>query len=231
MPRGSEKLTRLEVLISFIVRKEDDTCSYNSSFSSIQELADLNSLRELSILNLENVRGGKIEAEMAKLKDKQHIQHLVLQWDYEEEEEEEEEVVNNSAMVLEGLQPHPNLDIISIKGFPGLKTPKWMGSSSSLPNLVELKFYNCKSCTKFVGLGQLPCLRILKIDSMNSFKYLGDEFYYQQDEEFSKGSASTLFPSLTRLHIWYLENLEEWFAPPSPHNSFPCLGEVEIRMC
>ncbi|KAI3982225.1 hypothetical protein MKX01_034738 [Papaver californicum] len=229
MPRGIEKLTRLEVLTPFIVMKEDDTCSYNSSSSSIHELADLNSLQTLEILSLENVKGGKTEAEMAKLNDKQNIQDLILQWNFKEEEEEE--AVNNSTMVLEGLQPHPNLEKIFIRDFPGSKTPKWIGSSSCLPNLVELQFTNCKSCTKLIGLGQLPCLQILWIYGMDSVKCLGDEFYYQQDEEDSKGSASTLFPSLTELHIWKLENLEEWSAPPPPHNSFPCLEKVEIGSC
>ncbi|RZC54364.1 hypothetical protein C5167_013216 [Papaver somniferum] len=93
MPSGIEKLTRLEVLEPFIVmRKEDDisiadTCSYNSSSSTIHQLAHLNSLQRLKIVNLENVRGGKIEAERAKLKDKQHIQHLYLEWKYKKEEE------------------------------------------------------------------------------------------------------------------------------------------------
>ncbi|KAI3985241.1 hypothetical protein MKX01_039486, partial [Papaver californicum] len=232
MPRGIEKLTRLEVLIPFTARKEDNTCSYNSSSSSIQELADLNSLQTLGIENLENVRGGKTEAETAKLKDKQNIQFLYLQWNFNEEGEEM--VVNNSSMVMEGLQPHPNLKKISIMCFPGLKTPKWMGSSSCLPNLVELKLNDCKRCTKLVGLGQLPCLQILWLYKMNSVKCLGKEFYYQQEEEVeeSKGSATTtLFLSLTKLYIDKLEELEEWFAPPAPHNSFPCLELVVIYNC
>ncbi|KAI3977931.1 hypothetical protein MKX01_004629 [Papaver californicum] len=230
MPRGIEKLTLLQVLMPFIVRKEDDTCSYNSSSSSIHELADLKSLQKLMMVNLENVRGGKTEEETEKLKDKKNIQDLDLRWNFKEEEEEE--AVNNYAMVLEGLQPDPNLEILRIVGFPGLKTPKWMGSSSCLANLVELKFNDCKSFTKLVGLGQLPCLQILEIERMDSVKCLGKEFYFQQDEEETKGSAATtLFSLLTELIIRELEDLEEWFVPPPPHNSFPCLEIVDIRVC
>ncbi|XP_026438576.1 putative disease resistance protein RGA3 [Papaver somniferum] len=235
MPRGIEKLTRLEVLYSFSVRKEDDvsigTFSNNSSTSSIHELADLNSLRELMIKNLENVRGGDIEVETAKLIDKQNIQGLDLRWNFITGE-----VVNDSVMVLEGLQPHPNLEKLWIHGFPGLKLPKWMGSSSCLPNLVELGFLNCNCCINFVDLGQLPCLQILKMEKMNSIKCLGEEFYYQQQEvEESKGSAiapttrrRTLFPSLTELTMNELVNLEEWFAPD---NSSPFLEKVVINKC
>ncbi|XP_026421676.1 putative disease resistance protein RGA3 isoform X2 [Papaver somniferum] len=239
MPRGIENLTRLEVLEPYMVRKEYDlsigTCSYHSS-SSIQELENLNSLRRLSIELLENVRGGKIEAEKAKLKDKLIIQHLKLQW-MNFEEEEEEVVINNSAMVLEGLQPHPNLEELHIVGFPGLQTPKWMGSSSCLPDLVELTFSYCKFCTNLVGLGQLPYLQILKLNGMHSVKCLGMEFYYQQQEEeeenkgFAIATRRTLFPSLAELSIEGLENLEEWLAPPPPAKSFPCLKKVEIKRC
>ncbi|XP_026429644.1 disease resistance protein TAO1-like isoform X1 [Papaver somniferum] len=92
MPGGIENLTRLEVLDPYIFRKEDyvsiDGCSFNSVTSFIRELADINSLRRLVIVNLENVRGGKIEAERAKLKDKKNIQMLELRWNYKEEEDE-----------------------------------------------------------------------------------------------------------------------------------------------
>ncbi|XP_026382117.1 putative disease resistance RPP13-like protein 1 [Papaver somniferum] len=210
--------------------------------SNIQELEDLQSLQSLWIINLENVRGGKIEAEKAKLKGKQNIRKLSLEWK-KNFRAEEEWTTNNSFMALEGLQPHPNLEKLFIEGFPGLKLPKWMGSSSCLPNLVKLKFKDCKSCTKLVGLGQLPCLQILEIKRMNSVKCLGKEFYYQQqeeeevEEEESKGSATpatttrTLFPSLTTLLIRKLENLEEWSAPQQHDISFPCLEKVKIKEC
>ncbi|RZC89902.1 hypothetical protein C5167_028970 [Papaver somniferum] len=225
MPRGIENLTRLELLKPFIVNEEEDV-------SNIQKLAHLNSLRWLLIVNLGNVRGGKIEAEKAKLKGKQNIIYLELQWDCLEEEEKGV-AVNNSVLVLEGLQPHHNLEELWIHGFPGLKLPEWVGSSSCLPNLVKLKLVYCKSCTELVGLGQLPCLQILKIYRMNSVNCLGEEFYYhpQEKEEESKGYARTLFPSLTELRIRDLENLEEWSAPPPPDNSFPFLERVEIEYC
>ncbi|XP_026400503.1 disease resistance protein RGA2-like [Papaver somniferum] len=183
MPSGIKTLTRLEKLYSFMVSKKDnfsmDTFRYNSTSSSIHQLGDLNSLRKLYIVNLENVRGGKLEAETAKLKYKRNIHELLLRWSFKEEGV----VVNDSDTVLEGVQPHPNLEGLDILDYPGLKLPKWMGSSFCLPNLVRLKFYYCKNCEILVGLGQLPCLQILQIEGMNSVKCLGVEFYYQQEEE------------------------------------------------
>ncbi|XP_026417410.1 putative disease resistance protein At3g14460 [Papaver somniferum] len=233
MPRGIEKLTRLEVLYPFIVRKEDDvsidTCSHNSSSSSIQELADLNSLQWLRILHLENVRGGKIEAANAKLIDKQNIQDLDLRW--KSEEEEGDELAATATMVLEGLQPHPNLEKLSIYYFPGLKPPKWMSSSSCIPNLVTLKIFSSHNCGSPVGLGQLPCLKILHMFGMKSVKCLGKDFYHQQEEEGNEGFTTTLFLSLTSLYLYDMENLEEWVAPSRPDSSFPCLEHLEIKWC
>ncbi|XP_026457982.1 putative disease resistance protein RGA3 [Papaver somniferum] len=256
MPRGIEKLTCIEELVPYIVSKEEDIS--NNPSSSIRELADLNSLRRLLIVNLENVRGGKTEAETAKLKDKQNIQELDLRWKFKDEEEEIaddavdasmvleglqphldfEELAASAAtatMVLEGLQPHHNLEELHIRGFPCLKLPKWLGSTSSLPNLVELTISGC-NCGNIVGLGQLPCLRSLVLVGMNSVKCLGKEFYYQQEEEEgNKGgtadTTTTLFPSLNKLVIYGMDALEEWLVPSPPQNSFPCLEELGIRYC
>ncbi|XP_026390763.1 putative disease resistance protein At3g14460 [Papaver somniferum] len=235
MPRGLEKLTRLEELVPYLVRKDIEVStgtSYYSTSSSIQELADLNSLRKLKILNLENVRG-KIDAERANLKDKQNIKDLTLQWEPKEGEGDDLAVAITAAMVLEGLQPHPNLEIFYINGFPGLEPPKWMASSSSLPNLVKLTFHGNK-CENLVSLGQLSCLKILHILHMNSVKCLGKEFYQQEEVGYKGSSAAattTLFPSLTELRIQYMEDLEEWVAPSQPDNSFPCLEILQISFC
>ncbi|XP_026455156.1 disease resistance protein RGA2-like [Papaver somniferum] len=230
-PRGIEMLTHLEVLISYGVRKEEDRIGTNITDSSgIEELANLNSLRELKVCQLENVRG-KIDAERAKFKDKQNIRMLVLYW--------EDLVANNTDLVLDGLQPHPNLKELKIHGFSGLKLPKWMASFSWLPNLVKLSLSNFKRCEELPALGMLPCLKVLWIDEMSSVKCLGEDFYYQEEE--SKGSgkataaattiAAASFLSLVELRIEYMRNLERWVTPPPPHNSFPILENLSVHNC
>ncbi|XP_026428281.1 putative disease resistance protein RGA1 [Papaver somniferum] len=70
MPRGIETLTCLEVLESYVARnRETISSSGDAADSGIIELANLNSLRELTICYLEFVRSS-IDAERAKLKDK-----------------------------------------------------------------------------------------------------------------------------------------------------------------
>lgn len=127
------------------------------------------------------------------------------------------------AAAIEGLLPHPNLEILNIWVIPGLKLPKWVGSSSCLPNLVELRLVNCNSCRNLEGLGHLQCLRVL-------ISCLGiEEFYYQQEDEGNKGSADTTTFTNQIDHFW--DNLEEWAVPSPPHNCFPCLEEIRIHWC
>ncbi|XP_026405488.1 putative disease resistance RPP13-like protein 1 [Papaver somniferum] len=231
MPRGIEKLTCLETLWPYMVRKEEeDNCS--NGHSGIKELADLNSLQMLIISSLENVRGGKEDAERAKLKDKKNLRELKLNWRSNGDDEYDD-------MVLEGLQPHQNLRKLVISGFSGIKLPTWMGTLSScmLPNLVSLMFGNCKRCEKLPSLGMLPSLRDLTILGLKSVKCLGREFYCQQQHEEEKGGNNTqksttttvsFFPSLVELVISDMQNLEEWVAPVN-ENSFPLLEKLNLQ--
>ncbi|XP_026451743.1 putative disease resistance protein RGA1 [Papaver somniferum] len=214
MPGGIEMLTRLEVLKPYVVRKEKDYIGGANidDSSGIKELADLNSLRELTITHLHNVRGGGIDAGRAMLKDKQNIRSLDLQWG-EEGEAAASSSGNNSFVVLEGLKPHHNLKDLRIEYFDGIKFPKWMGSSYCLPNLVQLTLWVCTSCQKLPALGMLPCLKVLHIVGMSSVKRLGEEYYYQQDEEEVEESSNTVkattafFTSLIELKIEDIYNL------------------------
>ncbi|XP_026387799.1 putative disease resistance protein RGA4 isoform X2 [Papaver somniferum] len=229
MPRGIERLTCLEELRSYFVRKEE-VCS------GIEDLVCLNSLKVLEIRNLENVRG-KIDAQKGKLKDKQNIQGLFLYWSSCGDGTS----MLNDEMVLKGLQPHSNLKELRIDGFGGLTLPKWICSPYCLPHLVELYIVNC-FCERLPALGLLPCLRVLELYQFYSLKSLGDEFYYQgssqRDEEsgsstenFTVTTATTLFPSLTYFGILNMCALEEWVDSPPTCISFPSLKRLCIDGC
>ncbi|XP_026421663.1 putative disease resistance protein RGA1 [Papaver somniferum] len=237
MPRGIETLTCLETLESYTVRN-NETISCSGGGDGIEDLANLNSLEVLKILNLRFVRGG-IDAGRAKLKDKINLWSLFLDWccgDNDGNEMAFDEV-------LEGLKPHPNLRRLNIQKFSGLNLPEWMGSSNCLPNLVDLSLSECNRCEKIPSLGMLPCLKFLSIDLMRSVERLGDEFHYQQEEEristngnSNSGSTENLtaissFPSLIRLSIREMHNLIEWVSPLPIDKSFPFLVTLEIQKC
>ncbi|XP_026429135.1 uncharacterized protein LOC113325126 [Papaver somniferum] len=118
-----------------------------------------------------------------------------------------------------------------------LSDAKLLPDSLTMLTKLQLTLFDCKSCEKLVGLGQLPCLQILEMQGMNSIKCLGKEFYYNQEEEVEEGNkgstatARTLFPFLTELYIIEFENLEELFAPPPPDNFFHCLEKLGIKEC
>ncbi|XP_026417022.1 disease resistance protein RGA2-like [Papaver somniferum] len=216
MPRGIERLTCLETLKSYMVRQETEVCGSpgNKSYGGIEELAGLNSLEVLKIIKLENMRGGIEDGETAKLKDKQHLLKLHLEWGStvgDDDQVRSSRSVKDTA-VLVGLQPHSNLKKLSIIGFSGLNLPKWMmgcSLSNFLPNLVDLSFIDLDNCEQLPALGMLQFLRYLGIFRMKSIKCLGEEFYYQQEnreeEEESSSSdtakRSSLFPSLVELSM------------------------------
>ncbi|XP_026417614.1 disease resistance protein RGA2-like [Papaver somniferum] len=235
MPRGIERLTCLETLKNYNVRIENEICGSPGNNNGIEELAGLNSLQVLKIRKLENVRDGKEGAEKAKLKDKRHLRELNLSWGSTSDDEDVRKIRSlKDTAVLEGLQPPPNLKEFSIKGFSGVKLPKWMmgcSLSNCLPNLVELNLYKLNNCEKLPALGMLPFLRTLWIIEIDSINTLGEEFYYQQENSSSSNTTtkrSSLFPSLVELHIG-LENLEEWVAPPlSSSSCFPSLEQLNI---
>ncbi|XP_026386823.1 disease resistance protein RGA2-like [Papaver somniferum] len=247
MPRGVEDLTCLQILSKYMVRQQElsgrtgDQCIGNGS--GIEELGGLKSLRLLTMTNVENVRG-RIDAERAKLNEKECIEKLYLFW-YVSRRESVDIKGDNDEMVLEGLRPHSNLKQLSVDAFAGLKFPRWMGLSDCLPNLTAMFLENCSSCEQLPSLGLLPCLRVLHIIRMKSVKRLGEEFYYQQKSKEIEGESScssekgkaistkaSLFPSLVSMRILDMENLEEWIVPSNlAYTSFPSFEVLIISNC
>ncbi|XP_016647100.1 PREDICTED: putative disease resistance protein RGA3 [Prunus mume] len=106
----------------------------------IVELAALNQLKgKLIICNLEDVRNGD-EASKAKLEEKKKVRHFLFEWT-----KNRSTTNNNEEDVLEGLQPHSELERLEIKYFMGTKFPSWM---IKLGNLKQIKLKGCNSCEK-----------------------------------------------------------------------------------
>ncbi|XP_034911602.2 putative disease resistance protein RGA4 [Populus alba] len=210
VPAEVRLLTHLQTLPFFVVGPDH----------MVEELGCLKELRgALKICKLEQVRDRE-EAEKAELSGKR-MKKLVFEWS-----DDEGNSSVNSEDVLEGLQPHPDIRSLTIKGYGGEYFPSWM-STLPLNNLTVLRLNGCSKLRQLPALGCLPHLQILQINGMGTVKCIGKEFYSS-----SSGSAAVLFPALKELTLWFMDGLEEWVVPGGEVVAvFPCLEKLSIFQC
>ncbi|XP_059428669.1 putative disease resistance protein RGA4 [Corylus avellana] len=197
MPRGLGQLTNLQTLSKFVVYK--DPLFRHSS--ELKELNGLNNLRGRLII--ENLRHGKdatSECKAANLKEKQHLLSLDLQWSIKEGVIASDDIVDDEVL-LEVLQPHPNLKRLRLQGNYGARLPIWL---SSLTNLVRFELGGFTKCQYLPPLNQLPSLKVLRLDQMDALEYI------------SSGSGdsnefSSFFPSLKEIILFLCPNLKGWW--------------------
>ncbi|XP_058078559.1 putative disease resistance protein RGA4 [Magnolia sinica] len=211
MPANMGELKFLQTLPIFIIGK-DRGCG-------IKELQDLNLRGSLIIRNLENVMC-RADAQEANLKEKPNLQKLHFSWG-SWGQDIDLKLAGNVEETLEGLQPHPNLKRLEVDGYVGVRFPIWM-SSSLLSNLVEISLFNCRRCEQLPQLGQLPLLMVLEIVGMHAVKSIGNHFY---GDNVAEG-----FPSLEKLRLEDMPNLEEW-SGFNGREVLPCLNKLSVFGC
>ncbi|XP_057498846.1 putative disease resistance RPP13-like protein 1 [Actinidia eriantha] len=109
MPMQMGRLRGLQHLTNFVVGK--------CSGSGINELKEFHHLHgKLSLSSLQNVIGGK-DAFEANLKEKKQLEELVLKWGNTTDDS------HNEREVLEKLQPHTNLNCLTIENYGGTRFP------------------------------------------------------------------------------------------------------------
>ncbi|RWR93015.1 putative disease resistance protein RGA4 [Cinnamomum micranthum f. kanehirae] len=195
-PKGIGELTCLRIWTTFVVSKDNG--------AGIEELKGLNQLSgHIHIKGLDNIRND-VCAREANLKDKQYLSALELSWSYVAGNE------GNSKEVIENLQPHPNLKNLTINQYRGLNFPGWM---MMLTNLVDIKLSGCNRCEHLPPLWQLPLLESLDIKFMRDLKYIVE---FDGDH-----NCKDVFPSLKRLHLSRMPNLEEWSSSQAPDGGTP----------
>ncbi|CAN6564478.1 unnamed protein product [Malus baccata var. baccata] len=148
IPFGMTRLTHLQTLPSF---KLDGARRHK-----LDELGELNELKgKLVIGSLEFVRD-KEEAMKSKLVEKANLRKLILNWGKERYGNFLDEDI------LEGLQPHPNLESLKIEEFKGTKFASWM-----MRNCLSLETVEINNC------GNLESFQISPSQSLQELKIVG----------------------------------------------------------
>ncbi|RYR40630.1 hypothetical protein Ahy_A09g046379 isoform A [Arachis hypogaea] len=197
MPKGMSKLKHLNFLSDYIVSEQEE--------NGMRELGTLDNLHgSFCISNLENVKNSG-EALKAKMGNKKHINTLKLKWVPDGDIDD----IGIERDILDKLQPHENLNKLSIKGYPGERFPDWLGFSC-YSNMTKLSLDCCMNCCELPSLGQLPSLQHLEFSDLDRLDKIGLEFYNKNNGSFQQ---ETPFKSLETLKIEYMYCWREWHFP------------------
>ncbi|KAL6659426.1 hypothetical protein ACP70R_003466 [Stipagrostis hirtigluma subsp. patula] len=224
IPNMTKSFSNLVNLRRFICHEENHSeLSEVSKLSSLQELrqfkvtedagfqmaqlANLSELSSLSIVGLENLET-KEDAAKARLLDRQYLRSLCLSWDasrmYANHDMEKE--------VLEGLQPHVELNHLQISGYRCAALPAWIGEASPLIHFRSIYIEDCQPLTTlppFVHLRSLKKLHLSRIC----------------------GTTEVSTPSLEELVIEEVKELERWVINDEISSLASELQVLEIKGC
>ncbi|KAJ4717785.1 NB-ARC domain-containing disease resistance protein [Melia azedarach] len=197
MPKGIGSLTSLRTLSEFVMGGGND----DIKASTIEYLKDLNQLQgPLTIKILGSVTDVS-KVKEAEMMNKKGLIRLCLKFGSVVEAGR----MNTDELVLEALQPPPNLEFLEIRGYKGNTLfPNWI---MSLSRLRMLNFHNCPNIKHLPPFGKLPSLESLSICSMGSVKRVGKEFFGIESDGASSSSSVTPFPRLKSLRFI---DMEEW---------------------
>ncbi|KAJ9687461.1 hypothetical protein PVL29_016092 [Vitis rotundifolia] len=215
IPSHIGNLKCLQRLSDFIVGQNSE--------SGIGELKELSNIRgRLRISKLQNVKCGR-DALEANMRDKRHLDELVLAWD-----NNAGDVIQNED-IMDNLRPHTNLKTLSIYYFGGLRFPTWI-ADPLFSNLLSLRLWDCKNCSSLPPLGQLPSLKHLWMSRMKGIERVGSEFYHYGNAS-SSITIKPSFPSLQTLRFEEMSKWEKWLCCGCRRGEFPRLQELCIINC
>ncbi|MCL7029815.1 hypothetical protein MKW94_019634 [Papaver nudicaule] len=207
LPKGIQGWKSLQTLSSFIVSCANEGCS-------MDELSYLNHLQGcIKIDGLGRLKSAT-EAGGSELHKKNQLSQVWLEFDTGEEISSEDELQepdqqNSEAQgslmesVLEALQPHQNLEVLTITNYLGFSFPSSISNVKALRSLV---ISSCPNCTELPVIGQLPFLEALKISYLQNLEHIGVEIYGDN----RCATAAVAFPKLTVLNIESNPNLKVW---------------------
>ncbi|KAM0876419.1 hypothetical protein ACQ4PT_036187 [Festuca glaucescens] len=164
----------------------------------INELKNMQELTgKLSISNIHIIKNVH-EAKDANMIEKKHLESFELKG----------KIVLRD--VLEGLQPHMNLQELTIEGYGARIFLDWMLQGHVFTNLQYLHVVNCRLLEVLSPFGKFPSLKHLTLDSLPSMKHAdGTSFGCLQNLEEFKVS------SMRAWVVW--SHVEQDHGPFLPH--------------
>ncbi|CAN6171638.1 unnamed protein product [Urochloa humidicola] len=217
LPHGIGQLTDLQTLTEFNIGN-------NLSHCSIVELKNLNGLRgHVHVTGLQNIMTAD-DAREANMDGKHFLEALTLEWSYSDECMDyglREEIAN---MILLNLQTNSNLQKLVVRNYAGNLFPLWM-QGSYLSKLVSITLDSCYNCSELPYLGDLPSLKSLFIQRMNSIETFGIVDNSLATEE----KRPPRFPSLEELTLWEMYDLQFWAGTSG--GDFPQICRLSISRC
>ncbi|KAF3325367.1 putative disease resistance protein RGA1 [Carex littledalei] len=224
---GIGKLTSLEKLPEFKVLNKDG--------HKVEELKNMTRLRgDIKISNLENVES-RGDASQACLNNKEYLTSLTLSWSPNRIED-----TVKDGIIIEGLEPHSNLQRLHIKNYGGITPASWMQTGK----LSFLQHFTIEGCSNLVNLedwfvrDQLLSLRVLNINDCVKLASLPFEWIANSSLSWlvikncpllSCPSNLILPCSLTILQIDSCGELDKLF--PSCLQNVYSLNQLELHNC
>ncbi|XP_074284005.1 disease resistance protein RGA2-like [Silene latifolia] len=239
MPKGLGRLTELETMDRFVVNNSLG----GSKADSVCSLADLHQFDNLKgVLRLLVISQSKDivrEAKAAKMESKENMTHLYIKFRDSTKQDE---------MMLDNLRPSANLRCLGIMNYAGEKLPRWMRDQLHwwLPNLVEIRIYNCAGSKYLCYFGRLSHLRSLELVGLKEVEYIENNVGSDSTAtSVNELSCNPSFPSLTNLILSDMPKLKGWCSVPDTRHpsqfevqhgllnsmpAFPQLRALEIDM-
>ncbi|CAI0461777.1 unnamed protein product [Linum tenue] len=197
MPLQMDKLTKLHVLTDFIIGRGNGSCI--KMLGGLQHLGG-----QLNVWKLQHVMEAQ-DALEANLKVKKYLKQLNFMWDGDTHDSVHERTV------LEQLQPHTNIQSLSIVGYRGTRFPDWVGNSAFSSIMERIEIRNCSSLRSFPlelfpGLKALILTRCLNLETLSASEVTGSNFpcltcleIRECPKLFSSLQETMPAPNLTRL--------------------------------